>query len=125
MGRVSKESAAHLDDYGPAEDRHEDLDGYTVDFVSIKQDADLAPMLKGLPGDRCPCPHWGYVFKGRLTIRYADHEEVLEAGDAFYLPPGHVPAAQAGSEFVQFSPAQELAEVQTAMMKNMPGAPGA
>jgi hypothetical protein len=125
MGRVSKESAAQVDDMGPAEDRHEDLEGYTVDFVSIKQDADLAPMLKGLPGDRCPCPHWGYVFKGRLTIRYADHEEVLEAGDAFFLPPGHVPAAEAGSEFVQFSPAQELADVQAAMMKNIPGAPGA
>jgi hypothetical protein len=50
MGRVSKESAAHVDDMGPAEDRHEDLEGYTVDFVSIKQDSDLAPMLRGFRG---------------------------------------------------------------------------
>jgi quercetin dioxygenase-like cupin family protein len=44
------------------------------------------------------------MIAGRLTVRYRDHEEVIEPGDAFYMPPGHVPAAQAGSEFVMFSP---------------------
>jgi hypothetical protein len=68
------------------EDRHEDIDGYTVNFVSFRQDVDGTPMVKGLPGDRCPCPHWGYVLKCRMTYRFADHEEVFEAGDAFYLP---------------------------------------
>ena len=67
------------------EDRHEDIDGYTVNFVSFRQDVDGAPLLTGLPDDRCPCPHWGYVLKGRLTYRFADHDEVFEAGDAFYL----------------------------------------
>ena len=98
-------------DHGPVEDRHEDLDGYTVNFVSFREDIDGTPLLKGLPDDRCQCPHWGYVLKGRLTFRFADHEEVFEAGDAFYLPPGHVPLAEAGSEFVQFSPAEELRTV--------------
>ena len=28
-----------------------------------------------------------------MTFRFADREEVFEAGDAFYLPPGHVPMA--------------------------------
>jgi quercetin dioxygenase-like cupin family protein len=79
----------------------------------------LTSLLAGLPGDSCQCPHWGYVFKGKLTWRFADHEEVFEAGDAFYVPAGHVPSAAAGSELVQFSPALELAEVQAAMMKNM------
>jgi hypothetical protein len=32
------------------------------------------------PGDSCPCPHWGYVMAGRLTVRYGDREEVLEPG---------------------------------------------
>ena len=50
--------------------------------------------MKGLPDDRCHCPHWGYVLKGRLTFRFADRDEVFEAGDAFYLPPGHVPLAR-------------------------------
>ena len=31
--------------------------------VSIPAGTDLTPLMKGLPGDRCPCPHWGYVLK--------------------------------------------------------------
>ena len=119
MPKVSKESAEQVDDHGVVEDRHGDVDGYTINFVTFRQDIDGAPMLKGLPDDRCQCPHWGYVLKGRLTYRFADHEEVFEAGDAFYLPPGHVPLAEAGSELVQFSPSDELRVVVDAMTKNM------
>jgi ribosomal protein L16 Arg81 hydroxylase len=59
------------------------------------------------------------VLKGRLTYRFADHDEVFEAGDAFYLPPGHVPVAEAGSELVQFSPSEQLREVDAVMLKNV------
>lgn len=119
MPKVSIKSAAHVEDHGVVDDRHEDIGGYTVNFVSFRQDIDGTPLLRGLPDDRCPCPHWGYVLKGRLTYRFADHEEVFEAGDAFYLPPGHIPLADAGSELVQFSPAEELKAVETVMMRNM------
>src|SRR5690349_19363850 len=43
--------------------------------------ADTAPVFKGLPDDRCQCPHWGYVIKGQLRVRYEDHEETLRTGD--------------------------------------------
>ena len=119
MPKTSREKAAQVDDLGIAEDRHEDLDGYTVDFTDIRKDMDLAPLLKGLPDDLCQCPHWGYVFKGRITVKYADREEVYEAGDAFYMSPGHAPKADAGSEFVQFSPTEELGATVAVMMKNM------
>ena len=119
MPKVSRETASKVEQHGPAEDRTDELDDYSVSFVSISQDIDLAPMLKGLPDDRCQCPHWGYVFKGRLTWRFADHEEIFEAGDAYYVPPGHAPKAEAGSEFVQFSPAEELKTVERAIMTNM------
>jgi len=119
MPKVSKQSAAHVEDHGPVEDRHEDIEGYTVNFVSFRQDIDGGPLLKGLPGDRCQCPHWGYVLKGRITYRFADHEEVFEAGDAFYLPPGHIPLAEAGSELLQFSPSLELEVVNAAMLSNL------
>jgi len=76
-------------------------------------------MLKGLPGAHCSCPYWGYVFKGRLTWRFGDHEEVVEAGDAFSGPPGLTPKAEAGSEFVQISPSEELRRVEAAIAKNM------
>jgi hypothetical protein len=119
MPKVSKESAAHVEDHGIVEDRHEDIGGYTVNFVSFRQDVDTTPLLKGLPDDSCPCPHWGYVLKGRMTYRFADREEVFEAGDAFYVPPGHVPSVEAGSELLQFSPSEELRRVDETMMKNM------
>jgi quercetin dioxygenase-like cupin family protein len=119
MPKVSRKSAPEVVDYGPAEDRTAHFDEYTVNFTSIKEDADLAPLLKGLPGDSCQCPHWGYVTAGRLTVRYGDDVEVIEAGDAFYMPPGHVPAAVAGSEFVIFSPTDQLAVSEAAMSANM------
>ena len=125
MPKVSKESVTEVRDYGVAEDRTGNLDGYTVNFVSIRQDHDLAPMLSGLPGGRCPCPHWGYVLKGRMIVRYADHEEVCEAGDAFYRPPGHTPATEAGTEFIQISPSDQLQEVEAAVVKAMQQMQGA
>jgi hypothetical protein len=73
-----------------------------------------------LPDDRCQCPHWGYVVSGKLTFRFADHDEVFEAGDAFYTPPSHIPVKhEPGSEAVFFSPAEELAKTDAVMMKNM------
>lgn len=118
MPSASKESAANVQENPMVEVHSDEVHGYRIDFVSIRQGHDLAPMLKGLPDDRCQCPHWGYVFKGKLTWRFADHEEVFQAGDAFYAPPGHAPEAETGSEFVQFSPAEQLREVEATIMKN-------
>ncbi len=119
MPKVSKQSASTVGGAGPVEDRSEDIDGYTINFVSFGADIDGTPLLRGMPDDRCQCPHWGYVLKGRLTYRFADHDEVFVAGDAFYLPPGHIPLADAGSELVQFSPSEELHAVAAAMEANM------
>ena len=80
---------------------------------------DSTPMLKGLPGDRCTCPHWGYVFKGRVTYTFDGREEVHEAGDAFYVPGGHLQRADAGTEYLQISPAAELRTVSETIMRNM------
>ena len=119
MSKVSRESASRVNDMGMAEDRSDEFDGYTVNFMSIRQDSDLAPMLRGLPDDRCQCPHWGYVFKGKMTVSYADREEVIAPGEAFYMTPGHTPAAIAGTEFVQFNPTDQLALSEAVMAKNV------
>ena len=124
MPSTSASTATKIADYGVAEDRSAELDGYAVNFVTIKQTHDLAPMLAALPGGNCTCPHWGYVFKGTLTVRYADHEETFQAGDAFYMPPGHAPAAEAGTELLQISPADKLAEVDDAIAAAMQAVPG-
>jgi hypothetical protein len=120
MPKVSKESATQGADHGPVDDRSDELEDYTVNFVTFRQDIDATPLLKGLPDDRCQCPHWGYVIKGRITMRYADREEVFEAGDAWYAPPGHVPVQhEPSTEIVQFSPTEPLRETEAAMAKNM------
>src|SRR5262245_53119833 len=120
MPKVSRDSATGGGEFGPVTDRSEQIEGYTVNFTSFHEDVDATPLMKGLPDDRCQCPHWGYVVSGRLTFRYADHEEVFEAGDAFYTPPGHIPVKhEPGSEVVLFSPAEELKMTEAVMMKNM------
>ncbi len=129
MLKVSRQSAEHVENHGPVEDRHQDGDGYTINFITFGTDVDATPLLKGLPGDRCDCPHWGYVIAGRMTYTTEDGEQVVEAGDAFYLPPGHVPRAEAGTEFVQFSPTEQLNRVAGHMTENArrmqgAGAPG-
>jgi hypothetical protein len=83
----------------------------TVGFVEIEKGTDLGPALVGLPGDLCPCPHWGYMLKGRVMMRTEDGEEIDEAGQAFYWPPSHAPVALEDSEYVDFSPTEEFAGV--------------
>jgi hypothetical protein len=120
MPRISRDSATQGGEFGPVVDRSDQLEGYTVNFTSFREDIDATPLLKGLPDDRCQCPHWGYVINGKLTFRYADRDEVFEAGDAFYTPPGHVPVKhEPGTEVVMFSPAEELRKTEAVMMKNM------
>jgi len=119
MATVSIDTADKVEDFGAAEDRSSTVEGYTINFVSIRETMDLAPMLAALPGGHCSCPHWGYMLKGRMVVRYGDREETVEAGDAFYMPPGHAPEAAAGAEFVQFSPADQLAATEAAIKNAM------
>ena len=120
MPKVSRESASQVGEFGPVTDRSDQIEGYSVNFTTFHQDIDATPLMKGLPDDRCQCPHWGYVVSGRMTFRYSDHEEVFEAGDAFYTPPGHVPVKhEPGTEVVLFSPSEELAKTEAAMRRNM------
>lgn len=57
------------------------------------------------------------MLKGKLTFRFADHDEVFEAGDAFYVGPGHTPVFEASTEMIQFSPRQELKATDEAIRK--------
>lgn len=92
--------------------RRQEIGGdLTVAFVHFPKGADLRPALAGLPDDLCQCPHWGYVIKGRVKMHTRDGEHVYEAGQAFYWAPGHAPEALEDSDYVDFSPTQELDEV--------------
>jgi hypothetical protein len=63
------------------------LGDVTVMFESFPEEQDATPFFRGLPDDRCPCPHWGLVVSGSWIAHYRDHDETFEAGDVFYSPP--------------------------------------
>lgn len=117
MPSVSKEGSTPIDQGGAGLEWRGELDGYLTSFVETALDADLTELLRGLPRDACPAPHWGYVFAGRMWWRYPDHEESFGPGEAFYVPPGHTSGADAGTSFVIFSPSEVMAEVEEHMMR--------
>ena len=119
MPKVSKDTASNIADLGLLEERSEVLDGYVVGFTHFREDADATPVFRGLPDDRCQSPHWGYVIRGKLTFRFADHDEVYEAGDAYYAPPGHIPVIKAGTEVIEFSPSEALGQTMEVIGRNL------
>ncbi|HEY7381057.1 MAG TPA: cupin domain-containing protein [Gaiella sp.] len=120
MPKVSRETASETIELEGLEVRLEHLDGgYSVCFESHLADAELAGLFRGLPDDRCQLPRWGYVLRGKVTFRFADREETYEAGDAYYVPPGHVPVHHAGAEIVEFSPTDVLGETIPVVVANV------
>ena len=122
MAKVSRNHASQIETMEGFEGRYEQLDGYTVAFETYTQDADPAPYFVGLPGDRCQCPHWGVVLRGTLTYDHADgSQDVIGAGEAYYVAPGHLPFLYAGTEVIEFSPTKELKETLAVIERNMAG----
>jgi hypothetical protein len=119
MPRLSKSTAAHVEDFGVMVGHYGELDEYTVGFEQFREDADATPLFRGLPDDRCQSPHWGYVVAGRVTFKFADRDEVYEAGDAYYAPPGHIPVVEAGTEIVEFSPTEEYGRTMAVVADNL------
>jgi len=91
----------------------------TVELGKMEAQLDPGPLFKGLPDDRCQCPHWGYVIRGTLRYRYADREEAYHAGDVYYAAPGHTPVIEAETQYVEFSPTDLLRETTTVVERNM------
>jgi hypothetical protein len=119
MPRTSKAEAPVSFSEPEIETRYVELGDYTVGFEVHHTDTDPAPLFRGLPDDRCPCPHWGYVLRGKIIFRYPDHDEVFQAGDAYYGRPGHLPLMFAGTELVEFSPTEALNELLATLGANL------
>jgi hypothetical protein len=122
MPKVSRNTASHSVEVEGFEVRLDHLEGgYSVCFEKHTADAELGALFRGLPGDRCPLPRWGYVVKGKVSFIFPDHEETFEAGDAYYIPPGHLPVHHAGAEIVEFSPTDVLEKTIKVVMANLQG----
>lgn len=125
MPHVSRETATDAIELEGLEVRLEHLDGgYSVCFETHSADADLQPLFRGLPGDQSQLPRWGYVIAGRMGFRFADREEVYQAGDAYFVPPGHTPVHYAGAEIVEFSPTDVLHDTIEVVMANLQASGG-
>ena len=84
----------------------------SVRSLDLPAGTDFTPLMKGLPDDRCQCPHWGYVLEGSITVRYANGtEETTRAGELYFWPGGHTGWTDDGVKFVEFSPAKEIEPV--------------
>jgi hypothetical protein len=82
------------------------------EYFTLAAGVDTTPLFKGLHGDMCQCPHWGYVLRGQLTTtNAAGAEETVKASDLFYWPPGHNVRVDADAEIVMFSPQDEHRQV--------------
>ena len=90
-----------------------------VSLVVCHKTLDISPLLKGLPDDMCQCLHCGMIMKGRKLVKYLDHEEVLSAGDAYYKSPGHSTITDPGTEWIEFSPRNELKITNEAVQRNL------
>jgi hypothetical protein len=122
MPHTNKASAPIALDIPELEGRYVDLDGYTVGFETFRVDTDPAELFRGLPDDRCQCPHWGTVISGRISFRFADRTETYVAGDVYYAPAGHTPLITAGTEVIEFSPTDELGRTMAVLEANMTAA---
>ena len=70
---------------GPSYHRDVDWGGMSAAFWGFPAGFDSSPLFKGFP-DGCQCPHWGYLFKGRMRVKYADHEEVIDQACKWAMP---------------------------------------
>ena len=107
-------------------------DGYRIErwgdmevaLTTVHEPYDCTEQYKtgGLPGGVCPCPHYGYVFKGRMRARYPGTDwpdEVIEAGEAYFIPAGHVLIYEEASSVLEFNPAHALQTCMDAMQRSV------
>jgi hypothetical protein len=105
MGVFTRENtdvAVELDGLG-RQHRAED-GGMVIALESWKEGLDTGEMFADLPDGACQEPHWGYILKGSVTMRYTDGSaETLAAGDAYYIRPGHNAHVDEDVEIVEFT----------------------
>ena len=89
----------------------EDWGDMTCGCYRYPKGVDFTPYFVGMPDDLCPIPHYGYCLKGTFHVRYKDgKEEVVKAGDLFYLPPPHTFWIDEDTEMIMFSPLKLMSE---------------
>jgi mannose-6-phosphate isomerase-like protein (cupin superfamily) len=120
MAKLSRDDAtARVERMPGYEGRYREADGYTMAFEKFEEGGDFTPFYKGLPDGLCQSHHWGFVIRGRLIMHTPAGDEIVEAGEAYYTPPGHTDELAPGTELIEFSPSDELARTLEVVGRNL------
>jgi hypothetical protein len=107
--------------FGEYEGRQIDAGAMRIAFESMPAQfpPDESP-FEGLPDDRCQCDHWGYLFKGSFQVTYRDAPtEIVHAGEAYHLRPGHFLQTLEPVELLEVSPVEEHERTMATIAKNL------
>jgi hypothetical protein len=105
-----------------------EYEGRTVDWGDFRVAFESTPAqfppdgsaFKGLTDDRCQCPHWGYVLKGSFRVVYTDGpDEIVSAGEAYHLRPGHFVQTIEPTELIELSPVHQHDQTMAVVAQNM------
>jgi hypothetical protein len=107
--------------FGEYEGRTADLGDWRVAWETLPAGFPPDPSpFKGLPDDRCQCLHLGVVVKGAFKVVYVDGtEEMVRAGEAYRIDPGHFVQAIEQVEVIEFSPREEHERTTQQILKNV------
>ena len=95
--------------HGDLVTRYVELGDMAIRHATLPAGTDMAPVLHGLPGDRCPSPHWGIVLTGSITITHADGtSETAQAGQVYHWPAGHTGITDGGVTFIEVGPVEPM-----------------
>lgn len=96
----------------------------TVEIDQLEPNLDVDHLFDGLPGNCCQAEHWGYVIDGEVRYEVPDGEDIVaQAGEAYYIPPGHRPhSGMKGARVVEFSKTADLQKTMEVVERNMAAA---
>lgn len=96
-------------DEGDLQTRYLELGGMAIRHARVPAGADMGPLLHGLPGDRCPSPHWGMVLEGAIRMEHADGTvEIARAGEVYHWPAGHTATTTEPVVFLEVGPVEPM-----------------
>ena len=115
MGTFTRENTELSVDLDGVGQQHRAEDGGMI--IALERwhtGLDTAEMFTGLPDGACQEPHWGFVLKGSVTMRYTDGSaETLSTGQAYYIRPGHNAHVDEDVELVEFTKADQTPGINT------------
>jgi hypothetical protein len=93
-------------DQGALQTRYIEQGDMAIRHARVPAGTDMSLVLKGLPNDRCPSPHWGIVLEGSLRLLHANgEEETASAGQVYHWPAGHTAVVEDdGVVFLEVGP---------------------